>query len=298
MEALSTHTHQSVKSLQRTLQADKAAYTESVGKREKAHMTGILNHPSGEGTVVRVFFGATTQMPVRGLGYVTAASRIAEHIPHSQLQVIFVNGLGHEINGIDRGRSRRQAELLADLGRKYLQVHKPAMADRVLFGEDNTTELITDLQPVVGEVIAADSRLTEQLAGKGSKHGGDYLAYSAAHIAYQEMGVMDPSPLTCDDPSPAAADRILNVGCQQEHPFYAVRMAARQAINGSDLVPSGQVFTRHVLPPYYMSRSGEQLLEDALVDGIQLGVASDLSVRRDTDYLLQVMPGEEICRAI
>lgn len=284
----------SPRQLTKHLQADPAAYVESVGKQEKRDLAGIVGHETGDGTVVRVFFGATQEMPLRGLGYIASAAEAAKYIPHEQLQVIFVSHLGEQVNGIDRDASSRQAQLLASLGRRYMEVVHPDRADTVLFGRDTAVGLTDEIAPDIAALIQGDDRLAERLGTKGDRHGEDYVRYGAAHVAYQETPALTPVALTGDEPEAVRPERIVSVGCQQEHPFYRLRMAARASIEGLELVQTGQIFTRHLLPPYYPSRGGEQSLEDAMAHGPDPTQAVDASVQRDMAHLLGTVPVGEL----
>lgn len=256
--------------------------------------TDILRHETGAGTVLRVFFGATTEMPLRGLSYVTAATQIARHVPHEQLQVVFTNRLGEEVNGVDREAAVRQAMLIRGLGRSFIEGHHPDMADKIMFGEDVPDEMIQAIRPGVNEVISNDPRLLNELSGKDSKHGSDYETYAAAHVVYQDTDVMSPTGLTDHEPVAVTPERIVSIGCQLEHPFYRLRAQVREALRDLSYVPAAQVFTKHVLAPYYSARGGEQSLEDAMNMGVNNNRYTDPAARRDIAYLLTVMPNEEI----
>lgn len=295
MEVLDQQAQVTVNSLPKLLQRDELAYAESVGKSEKRSIAEIIHNTSGEGTVVRLFFGATAEMPARGLSYITAASRIAEYIPHEQVQIIFANNIGCEVNGLSKRESQHQARLLAELGKKYIGLHHPDIVDTYFFGEDVPSPKIKELRPAVTQLIESDEKLARRLKGKGSKHGEDYATYSAAHIFYQEMADMSPVGLSGEEPEPLEAQRIVSIGCQQEHPFYRLRVAARRAFQDEEFIPTAQVFTKHLLPPYYVSRGGEQTLENMVQSGIDVLSAGDDSVRRDLTYLRDVALAEEVC---
>src|SRR6185312_6982845 len=215
----------SPKQLTKHLQADPAAYVESVGKQEKRDLAAIVGDETGDGTVVRVFFGATEEMPLRGLGYIASAAEAAKYIPHEQLQVIFVGHLGERINGVNRDDSSRQAEMLTTIGRRYIELAHPDRADSVLFGQDTADiELIDEITPEVRELIEGDEKLADRLGNKGDRHGEDYGAYGAAHVVYQETAALMPVGFTADDPEAVRPRRIVSVGCQQEHPFYRLKI--------------------------------------------------------------------------
>lgn len=275
--------------MQKILLSDKQAYVESVGKHERRTAGDIFSHETGAGTVLRVFFGATRSMPLRGLGYVVAAQEIARHIPHEQLQIVFVNELGDQINGIDRGTSRKQALLVRDLFRR-----QQVQPDKLTFTEDTSQDMIGKIEPDIRELIAGDKNLHDKLSAKGQKHGSDFVRYGAAHVVHQETALMVPMGLTDTEPVAIQPSRIVSVGCQQEHLFYDLRSKARAALAGLDYVPSTQIFTKHVLPPYYISRNGEQSLAEALNFGVDLSQIGDMSAERDVKHLLSVIPQEEI----
>lgn len=279
--------------LQKQLQADPAAYVESVGKHDKRDIAHIASRPTPEGTVLRLFFGATTEMPLRGLSYVAAAQAIGRHVVHEQLQVIFVHGLGAAINGIDATVARRQAMQVRDVMRRQLE-QQPGSDSSVLFAEDTIPDTIRTIQPDIHDIIQADPAMLQKLSAKGSKHGGDYVQYAAAHVVHQETALMQPVGLTAQEPAAVQPQRIISIGCQQEHLFYDLRMRARQDLTDLDFLPTAQIFTKHVQPPYYMARGGEQSLDDALVHGVNLSLMRDLSAGRDVDHLLQIIPQSEI----
>lgn len=293
METLQNTQRVTHKNLQKRLQADQAAYAESIGRHDKQTIADIANHASGEGTVLRLFFGATLAMPLRGLSYVLAARRIAEHIPHEQLQVIFAHDLGESINGIKREEARVQAMLIRDTCRRHFE-RQTGGSDNITFGEDTPTELQRTLIPVMRDIVESDPALLTSLAAKGSKHGQDFLAYGTAHVSHQETSAMSPVGLTTAEPAPIKPQRLVSIGCQQEHLFYRLRHKARTTLANPSFIPAAQIFTRHVLPPYYMARGGEQLLADALHTGVDLAQMQDTSASRDVDHLLQIIPMEEI----
>jgi hypothetical protein len=288
------------KNLQRRLQDDSRAYVESVGKHDKANIVQIASHPTGKGTVVRLVYGATKEMPVRGMGYVAAAYGIARHIPHEQLQVMFVNALGLAVNGVSRTASHRQAKMVETVGRMHLARLGPGVNRSVSFCEDNylLRELTEQIRTPIQEIIEDDTHLSKHLAAKSGTERGDFATYSAAHVILHETPLATPDyGLSDESVQPVIPERIVSVGCQKEHPFYALRVKARKLLTDLDFVPSAQVFTRHVLPPYYIARGGEQSLDHAIdLGAIDMSQATDLSVQRDLAYLVGVTPGYNFMR--
>lgn len=61
----------------------------------------------------------------------------------------------------------------------------------------------------------------------------------------------------------------------------------RSLADASELVPAAQVFTHHVSPPYYTARHGEQSLEDALANGVNLDAIGDTAATRDMKHFVK-----------
>ena len=224
-------------------------------------------------------------MPLRAVSYADAAFRIAKVVPIEQIQIIHANNLGSKVNGINMAHATKQAELLATMTRIHMSVAMPEMHGRVLHAED--TEL--DLEPFIAlsqSVLQCDSDQSTKLSTKGTKHGGDSQQYAAAHCAFQDTDRLALRPLLLDSPEQVSAQRILSVGCQQERLFYMARMAMREVAPESiELVPTSQVFTKHVSPPYFMARGGEQTLEHAMLHGVNLDLTQDVAAHRDLRHL-------------
>jgi hypothetical protein len=292
----------SYKAMQKKLQNDPLTYTESVGQSNKQNARAIFSHPDGKGTVIRLFFGATRCMPVRGLSYVTAAQNIAAYIPHEQLQIVFAHDLGSRVNDVPKDTAREQAKLLREVMRRHIEAMNPQAAAKVAFVEDTPEPLMTEIEPGMAELIGSDNRLHARLSDKSSKHGNNYAGYGAAHVVLQETGVSELVGLTGGEPAPVTPERLVSIGCQQEHLFYDLRNKARTVLTDLSYVPTAQIFTKHVLPPYYLARGNgdypdmvaEQTLESALSGGLDMAKMVNLSAKRDVNYLLTVMPCEEI----
>lgn len=294
METLSGLIPQNQQKLQKTLLAYPSTYVESVGSKAKDISREAISNMGAQGTILRLFFGATSEMPLRGLSYVIAAAKIAELLPCSQLQVISMTELGESINGIGQEESLKQARLLREASRRFLETYCPDIEERVMFGQDEASELVVELKPGIQELVEGDSKLKQKLSAKGSKHGDDYLAYGAAHVVHQETNVVNPLGLTLSEPAAVSAERIISIGCQQEHLFYGLRVKAREIIADLSYVPTAQIFTKHVIPPYYSAKRGEQSLESAVTGGVDTSYPTDPTAERDIAYLLDIYSAEEI----
>lgn len=285
--------------LSEALRNDPPAYTEAVAKTNLEHIGELMGVPCGDGTVLRVFFGATERMPLRALGYITAACQIARHVPHEQLQFIFVNKLGQDINDLPLSATRRQAQLLSRIGRRFIAMNHPELQAHVLFAEDGRMSHLARFRPSMETMLASNPDAAQALARKAAGRRADGVLYAAAHVLHQETDLLALEPLNEDEPEPAVAKRICNIGGQSERLFHGVRMIGRTALAELDIEPiaSMQVFTRHQLPPYFMARGGEQSLEQALTDGVNLDVACDPAARRDVLHLAKIDALEVVCNA-
>lgn len=226
-------------------------------------------------------------MPLRALSYVTAACQIARHIPHEQLQFIFVNTLGEDINGLPLFATRKQAQLLAGIGRRFIGLCHPELRDSVLFAQDNRMPALALFRRPMEALLDGNPNAAQSLAHKAAGRRADSVLYAAAHVLHQETALLDLEPLSDGEPDAVAPQRICNIGAQSERVFHSVRMVGRAALVELDIepVPTMQVFTRQLLPPYFMARGGEQTLEGALEHGVDLGLASDPAARRDMLHL-------------
>jgi hypothetical protein len=262
---------------------------ESVGKQDITTLSDVIDAQEGGGTVIRLIMGATRAMPLRALSYVDTAMRIAQTLPCEQLQIVHANTLGGQINGINTEASFHDAQQLAALARMHAMAFFPALVPKLLHAEDKPIDL-HDFVPAAERVFEADTAISANLGRKGTKHGGDALVYAAAHSAFQDTDRLQLQPLLADMPAQTAAERIVSVGCQQERVFYLTRMAMREHLT-VDLVDTAQLFTRHHTPPYFMARGGEQLLSDALANGVDMQQCYDTTARRDLNQFIASVQG-------
>jgi hypothetical protein len=270
----------------------KDCYVTSVGKQDMATLGHAADVEDGKGTVLRLIFGATAQMPLRAITYVDSALRIAQLIPHQQLQIIHANELGTRVNPIDREVAERQSRALAGLVRFHVAGSFPGMADSLLHATD-TPLCIDAFTEAAEEVVRTSPEISAKLAKKGSKHGGDAIVYASAHSAYQDTDLLELNPVLGGSPDQVTADRIISIGCDQERLFYGIRMLMRQALPQEiELVDTAQIFTSHSVPPYFVARSGEQLLESALLHGVNAALEQDRAAKNDLNHFKAVLGGQ------
>jgi len=222
-------------------------------------------------------------MPLRSLSYVASAARLAQLVPAEQVQIVCTSSVGEQVNGISADESAEQFGMLARFGSHMLEKAMPDTYERTIFAHDTPTAAVETVRPLVDQVLAADHRLNKTLRDKSQKHGSDFATYGAAHVVYQDTGRLELAEIGS---TPAIdAQRIVTIGCQQERTFYGLRIGVRQLLHPEDLVPSVQVFTQHISPPYYTARGGEPLLEEAVRSRQLIFSAPDRAANRDLQHL-------------
>ena len=202
-------------------------------------------------------FGATNAYPLRALGYVASAVVLGNtFFPKAEVQLVHTVHTGERVNGVNRGQSLAAARRFASLARRALDGYSdPA------FLTDPEESLAVDEMGVAEAVFALPPGMRDKLLN-ASAFRGDMISYVAAHLQLHDTK----APLLTLDGKEAPQNgvkRIISLGAQSERPFYMARMACRKL--GIDLPDgveeTGQVFTRHVLPPYIQCREGEPDIE-------------------------------------
>jgi hypothetical protein len=235
-------------------------------------------------------FGTSDKIPpLRTIGYVLSAFNVRAHfLPLAQLQVVFPLAVIEAVNGVSLAAAREVAETVQTLVRLGLSSgNGPATKyDDVVFTE-STAVPNDQLASFVASTLAANEQLSERFGKQANRRLATANAYVAAHLLVHDTqtallplsGVLEPAVCT--------GQRIVSIGAQSERPFYAARMACRRAVDRpiNMVANTGQLFTRHVLPPYITCKQGEPdvfELESLLGDTIQHPVAS---VQRDLIFL-------------
>lgn len=241
-------------------------------------------------------------MPLRALGYVASAiSLTTTHLPKAEVQVVHTLHSAKRINGLNLETPRKQARQFADTTSAVLNG-----LTQVTHLVDPVDELRFDHEGVVDAIRTLPASIQEKLQ-RGGKDRGDTTAYIAAHLQMHDT-TTKLIPLRSLDARPVPPKRILSIGAQSERPFYLARMAYR-GMNfeiPNQVQETAQLFTRHVLSPYYMCREGEPHISQQFQTqtlGIDpetgCGLPSEVShvnasVARDLQYVaefLRSLPG-------
>ena len=288
-----------------TMIHDGQTYIESIGRQDRENVREAVAE-KGADTVLRLCIGAsTTEMPLRALGY--AANAYAVHrryFPEAQLQFVHPVQAASLANGVDTNIAYGEAQKF-EYGRQ--QIFPLAYAFR--FPGALETVGLSDSES------AYDSSFIAQVRGfldrkpevaaplKKAAAGRDLAIYAAAHLVNHDshLGLNKMESDFRGSALISAAPRIISIGAQSERKFYTARMACRSAgiLPAGSVEATGQLFTRHTLPPYLQAREGEPVLATFYQSERPLAeISTDHSVpsvHRDLvflrGFLEQVMPG-------
>jgi hypothetical protein len=213
---------------------------------------------------------------------------------------------GVRVNGVNGTEALEEAARFAASSDLLLKHIAPEVRERTGYYLDPSEPVTIDRTSVAAALRHVPGG-EEKLQLAGTKRGGDPIAYVAAHLQMHDTDAIL-TPNTPNTPDPIAPERIVSLGAQSERIFYLARMACRQ---GGVAIPNtvegtAQLFTRHILPPYFECRDGNeptlQDLELALsaenVYRRRLEVSDDFyslhqtpSVARDIAYVLTSIGG-------
>lgn len=267
---------------------DEHAYIESIGKQDRETVHEALRD-GGENAVLRVCLGATTEtMPLRVLGYAASAQVVqARYFPNAQLQFVYPLHAAEAANGVPVDQSKPHAERF-----DFDRLNIGSQGDGEITGLiDTPSSIDAELSGAVQEILATHTDVAEPLLKAANRRQGDAAAYVAAHLVMHDSS---PMLLPLDPMSQEArpAKRIISIGAQSERMFYAARMTCRQAgvLPDGAIAETGQLFTRHVLPPYLHCRQGGEPTLDDYYDRTRPAHAFDTrhlvpSVERDLQFL-------------
>jgi len=239
---------------------DERTYIESVGKLDNKTVREALQD-EGENTVLRICIGASTEtMPLRVLGYAASALKVQEiYFPKAQLQFVYPLHAAEAANDIPINETLPETDKFdfdrCNIGGELAVGGKTGLIDEPFV----KTNLVTD----VAKVLERDPDIARPLELAASSRQENSAVYLAAHLIMHDTNA-ELTPLNPLSPQAMRADRIISIGAQSERKFYLARMVCKQAgvIPPDAVAETGQLFTRHVLPPYLQCREGELTLDD------------------------------------
>ncbi|HEV7453791.1 MAG TPA: hypothetical protein VGO07_00870 [Candidatus Saccharimonadales bacterium] len=234
---------------------------------------------------------------MRSLGYVASALEVAKnHLPRAQVQFVYTIRTGQRVNGILPRDSATPAGQFRDYGRRLIDARYADMADSVTFLTDPAGPPDIDEAAIAEALTHTSPHTQEQLLKSAGRRQGSHLSYVAAHLVMHDT-IADLVRPHRNEPAPIEPGCVVSLGAQSERPFYETRMTCRaQGVEIPGLLEAtGQLFTRHVLPPYLKCREGEISVTSTAFDASIEQHHPVLSVQRDLVYLQQIMAGEQLC---
>jgi hypothetical protein len=195
-------------------------------------------------------------MPLRAFGYIASAAHIANrYLPNAQVQIVHTVHTGERINHVDIAASVAAATTYANLG--------DIMLDEIGLRPRHFTHLADPAQPAAIDETAVARALESKLSAdaynrlnaSGARRSSEVAPYVVAHLQMHDTAAVL-APLRPRDTAPEAPERIISLGAQSERTFYMARMACREfgVVIPDQMEATGQLFTRHVLPPYQFAR--------------------------------------------
>ena len=259
-------------------------YVRGVGGADIKNEPGIAADIArgDSGTVFRIVYGATTEMPLRALSYPLPALQMmdalsARGLQTPDLQIVFANHFSTEVNNIQLETAQEQTDNFTATFDAYVATFFPHLSTNISFLEDNPLDSIPDAvdhlanaqQTLLGTSFTSTEKVS--LKGERSEYRGDSLLYGAAHLLYHDLAIPGLLKYTDGEPLEGLPHTIINIGGVQEEAFYSLRSDLRNALDDSHNVRTLQLFTRHTVPPYYMAlnTTRTEISDIRLHDGIQ-----------------------------
>jgi len=225
--------------------------------------------------------GATEEMPIRALSYLTLPLQMMDRLREinvsvPQLQIIFANNISGGLNGQDPSKIINQTDRFATLARAYVGEFFKEIGDSVVFLSDRPLDrgshlrkTLIDLTKVLVSHLSSETR--DQLMVKGMRYSPRVNNfYAAAHLLVHDIDLEDCFvALFPEQEHIMCPESIISIGGQQEKLFYRIRHELRPHLDGEHrLVRTLQYFTRHYVPPYYMANGGDLSMDGVLSNHI------------------------------
>lgn len=265
---------------------ERESYIEGMGALDLHHFLPVMQDLSLASDqpdhVIRTVFGGTKRMPARGLGYLTQGGVMLEALhrrglPLPQMQFIFTHRISAAVNDLDLQIAEEQAQLMAKVGKEFVNTFFPHVAHRMVFMETvgiNENNESKDAAKTLKH--AYQERVPTELKGKmntkGENHGGanNSDTYATAHFLVHDRyipGLL--VPMFEDQAAEVVPSTITTIGGVQERDFYRLRMALGEAVPDLKNVKTLFYSSRQGVPPYLMANNGRTDL--ALDDYLETG---------------------------
>lgn len=235
-----------------------------------------------QGVAVRTVLGASEEIPVRALSYLTPALHMAEAMKASgryeglpQVQFIIMGTAGATINGFDRGKVQDEVDQFTHVARAYVRHFHPSIEQAVVFSTDEHFFDHEEVERLVELLVADESVESHPFypTDTAFTDRAESKRYAALHVPVHDLGISENVFRDTEGRHVMNNPKVfINVGAQSEHRFYGGRLAFRPVLDrvGIPLVPSVQVFTSHAVPPYIPLRDQDgQFADIALTDALR-----------------------------
>ncbi len=265
---------------------ERESYIEGIGSQDIHNLLpAVQDLILAEGDpdhVIRTVFGGTRKMPARSLGYLTQGAVMLEELhrrglPLPQMQFVFAHPISAAANDLDPRVAEEQAQLVAKVGRVFIDTFFPQIANRMVFmetvgiGENKeAVEIAKILKQAYQEKVPDELRV--KMNTKGENHGGaeNSDTYATAHFLVHDRHIPGLLvPMFQDQAAEVVPSTITTIGGVQERDFYLLRMALAEAVPDLKNVRTLFYSSRQGVPPYLMANNGRTdiALEDYLKQG-------------------------------
>jgi hypothetical protein len=194
---------------------------------------------------------------MRALSYIVAARHIqTTYFPKAQLQIIFPKHTIQRANRIPVSETENSAIQLINTTRRLLPTE--FVGQEIVFATDAPLPPPFDINYLASTLQDTPAMATLKKQAERRRAGNTSytteLEYLAGHL-YIHDTVHSILPFFGGD-TLREGNCIISIGAMSERPFYVARMAYRKASPSDSSLASatGQLFTRHVLPPYIARR--------------------------------------------
>lgn len=282
----------------------KETHAEAIGGADIGNIFPIaadlsLNRAKDPKVAIRVVYGGTREMPFRALGYILPALVFAENmgVGNAQVQIIFPNNITSSLNALPPDVVLEQSTKFSKVAKRYIQNFFPDLEESVVFLEDTPLQKNSLLRSELIRMASVlrdniPDNLKKELEQKGSSARSRINSfYGAAHLLIHDLDLPGTLiPLLSDQSVAINPSSIINIGGNKEQLFYKLRQAIKANFDPNYFkIKTFQFFTRHMVPPYTMTRIGEDISLDSVLRGKEFKPNSlAKTVQYDFDYIFNI----------
>gem|GEM_PF-6979532 len=284
--------------------------SESIEKQERTLGNVSLN----------TFFGATEEMPLRGLSYIIPSLKLVDELSTHYTGVIpeinysFAATAGSIANNYDLSKIDDTNNKFIEMARYYIEQFHPLLVDKTHFLTDhNFVPKIMESQefPKAVDILTSEvenvPELKSILLAYGEKRQSvqNSMAYTTLHIFSQDL-IMDDDIAMTDyhtGETSVGGDLTIYIGAKPEERFFTARKLGAEKISRElgecGLRDSIQYILNMNVPPYSLLEKDDLLLTEALnnPDLIDSAQPRDWSSEKESRYQIPVQKAVEMVEA-